>query len=452
MKVENGYVKKKEEELCKYFGYLDDNIEYPKYLEQIILELILEELGIEYSNKENEIEELFNLIPKEIIDKWINTINGLYDRNEKVDYQDIKNEYLAYYFPINTFKIHRLLRDLLQNDLIKVDINIIDIGCGPGAATIGFLEFYKKIAYILKDTKFNISITLLDEDNEFIRIAERFISKYLNTLPKNLLITMHESVNCKINKEFKLKYSYDYIIISNLLNKSEINTEFGILNFIEEIITSIDPKGSILMIEPGQETQCKLLKTIRNYILNKYSNINLYSPCNNIWGEKKLYKCKCFSNGKFKWNKPYIIKQLIKQGLLKKVNEVSFNYIILRKDGKTKYRIDKYDPNYIMLKDIKDYNGKYVNVKGIVRCVIEKPNYLWVSICDGTDILNEDKHYHISIKLGDNNIRKRYYTIMKSMNIGEKIVAKNVKCERMRKYKDSYLLNIEDKTDIKFNY
>ncbi len=44
MKVENGYVKKKEEELCKYFGYLDDNIEYPKYLEQIILELILEEL------------------------------------------------------------------------------------------------------------------------------------------------------------------------------------------------------------------------------------------------------------------------------------------------------------------------------------------------------------------------------------------------------------------------
>ena len=90
MKVENGYVKKKEEELCKYFGYLDDNIEYPKYLEQIILELILEELGIEYSNKENEIEELFNLIPKEIIDKWINTINGLYDRNEKVDYQDIK--------------------------------------------------------------------------------------------------------------------------------------------------------------------------------------------------------------------------------------------------------------------------------------------------------------------------------------------------------------------------
>ena len=61
MKVENGYVKKKEEELCKYFGYLDDNIEYPKYVEQIILELILEELGIEYSNKENEIEELFNL-------------------------------------------------------------------------------------------------------------------------------------------------------------------------------------------------------------------------------------------------------------------------------------------------------------------------------------------------------------------------------------------------------
>lgn len=448
MKVENGYIKLEKGELAKYFGYLDRNIKYPHDLEKIILKLILEELGIKYSDREDKLEELFNLIPKEIIDKWIYIIDGLYNSDKKVDYQDIKNEYLAYYFPINTFKIHRILRDLLQNNLIKVDIDILDIGCGPGSATIGFIEFYKRIASILKDRDFNISITLLDADVQFIKIAEKFISKYLDTLPENLIITMYDSVHCRIDKNFELKYLYDYIIISNLLNGSEIDKGFGTSNFIEEIIASTDDKGAILMIEPGENRQCKRLKIIRNYILNKYSDINLYSPCNNIWGEKSSYECNCFSNGKFKWGKPYIIEELIKQGLSKKVDEVSFNYIILRKDGKSKYEINKYDKNYTMLKDIKDNNGKYVNVKGIVRCVIENENYLWISICDGTDILNDNKHYHISIKLSDKNITNKYYTLMRSMNIGEKIIAKNLKCEQMWKFPQSYLLQINDKTTV----
>lgn len=452
MKVEKGLIKLENGELAKYFGYLENKQQYPEYLEIIILQVILERLGIKYSNLKCELKGLFDLIPKEVIEKWALTIDGLYNDEEKVDYQDIKNEYLAYYFPINTYKIHRLLRDLLQNDLMKVDINILDIGCGPGSATIGFIEFYKNIACVLKDIDFNISITLLDADIEFLKISENIISKYLGILPKNLVITMYDSVQCKIDKSFELKYLYDYIIISNLLNGSEIDKDFDIKHFIKEIIESIEDDGSILIIEPGEIKQCERLKKIRNYILEKYKNINLYSPCNDIWGEKSLYNCKCFTNGKLKWNRPYIIDNLKKQGLRKNVNEVAFNYIILRKDGKVKYTEEKYDDNFTMLIDIKDNEGELVNVKGIVRFVHETPNYLWISICDGSDILSEDKHYYISMKLNDKINMNKYYEVMKYMNIGEKIIVNNVKCEKMRKYNESYLLNINDKTNIEFKY
>ena len=37
------------------------------------------------------------------------------------------------------------------------------------------------------------------------------------------------------------------------------------------------------------------------------------------------------------------------------------------------------------------------------------------------------------------------YKCMKAMNIGEKVTAKNVVCEQMRKYPNSYLLKINNK-------
>ena len=60
----------------------------------------------------------------------------------------------------------------------------------------------------------------------------------------------------------------------------------------------------------------------------------------------------------------------------------------------------------MMLKDIKDNNNNYVSIRGIVRWVMEKGNYLCVSICDGTENLNNDKHYNISIRLNDRDIDK----------------------------------------------
>lgn len=452
MIIENEFIKLEKDELIKYFGYLDRKYECSLEIQKIILKIILERISKQYCESDNSIENLFNLIPDEVLTEWIEKIDNLYNNDKegikKIDYKGIENIYFFYYFPKNIYKIHRLLRDLLQNGLLKVNPNILDIGCGPGSATIGLLEFYTIIANVIKNTKFEITINLLDENEEFIKIAKLFIDKYKKTLPSNLEVRLKFMEQQTIDSKFNIEQLYDYIIISNLLNSFEVEEKFDMCNFIDKVINSIESDGAILIIEPGDKLSCENLKIIRNNILNKYNNINLYSPCNNIWGLDFSYKCTCFSSGSFKWDKPYIIKQLNYKGLVKKSDEISFNYCIFRKDGKLKYEMEKNSDEYTMLKDIKNNDGKTVSVKGIVRSVMSTKNYLFVSICDFSESLDINKHYNISIKHIERIKYKDIYESMKVMNIGERITAKNVVCEKMRIYSNSYLLKINNNTEL----
>ena len=134
--------------------------------------------------------------------------------------------------------------------------------------------------------------------------------------------------------------------------------------------------------------------------------------------------------------------------MIKKVDEVAFNYLILRKDGKKKYKNENEDAKYTKIIDISNSTGQLVNVIGIVRCVIRAANYLWISICDGSDIMSDDKHVHLSINLNNRDIVKKWGDYFESMNIGEKIVAKNLVCIQMGKYKKSYLLEVSNDTEI----
>lgn len=452
MKECNGYVKREENDLNEILGYLENRIEYPKSIEKIILKTLLERKGINYVGDGYDLNNMFKCIPCEYVESWVETINKLYYEEEKVEYNGIEEAYLMYYLPINTYKIHRLLRDLFLNDLILTDVEILDIGCGPGSASIGIIEFYRVLASSAKEIKFNIYIKLLDAEQSFIDIAESCIEKVKKELPENLTVTLRESKQTKIQSNIKLEYMYDLIVISNLLNGSELDDEFDTECFFKEVITSTRDNGSILIIEPGESRQCERLKDIRNKVLCDFEEINIYSPCCDVWSIKDGYKCNCFSTAKLEWERPYVIIKLIEHGLFKSCNSIAFNYLILRKDGKTKYLKNTTNEEFSQIKDLKDNVGKYINVKGVVRCVNRTLKYLFVSICDGSDSMNESKHANLSISLSNAQIMKQYEYVMERMNVGEMIVARNVLCEKMWKYNEGYLLNIGKDSEVEFLY
>ncbi|EOD01163.1 hypothetical protein L21TH_0768 [Caldisalinibacter kiritimatiensis] len=126
--------------------------------------------------------------------------------------------------------------------------------------------------------------------------------------------------------------------------------------------------------------------------------------------------------------------------------------MILKKDSNNKYATIKEANVFTKLKDVYIKENQKINVQGIVRCVMEKPNYLFASICDGTKAMSDDEHVHIALRLDNKNLKDRYYSVLKHMNLGQKIIGKNLKCERMWKYPKSYILIIEEDSDLEFYY
>ena len=74
--------------------------------------------------------------------KLRNSYNELFGKVGETDYHEQSKEYTLRYFPVNFFKIWTPLYDLLTKDQLQPDCTILELGCGPGSSTMGFIEFY----------------------------------------------------------------------------------------------------------------------------------------------------------------------------------------------------------------------------------------------------------------------------------------------------------------------
>lgn len=369
----------------------------------------------------------------------------------KLDYSNIYLSYLLYYLPCNTYKIHRALSDLILNGLLKFKISVFDIGTGPGSIPIGIIDYYIQLAKYNENLKFSVDLTILDAEKKFLDIAESMIFKVKRILPRNLNVNLIGKVNRKIDSNAIFSNKYDIVCMSNLLNMFEVNDNLDKTVLIKNIKGIMENNGSLIIIEPGDDKDCFDFKLLRNSIINN-SVLNLYSPCISLWNKKEEYTCNCFSCAKVLWKKPSIIEQLNLNGLSKNKEDVAYSYFIFRKDNKKKYDDKRISSEYTSLKDLKYEDNKRVKVCGLVRCFKEKNNRYYVSICDGSKEMDELSSVWLAINKDDKDVYNKYGDTLKSMNVGQKIVAKNVIFEKAYKYPESLYLLIDNVTILEFYY
>ncbi|EOD01164.1 hypothetical protein [Caldisalinibacter kiritimatiensis] len=233
MKITNGFIKLEGNEFKTLFNYLDEEIQYPEYLQILILKEFLKSLGLKPRNDDNDLDSLFSMIPIEVLEEIVEVINNLYSIQQKVDYKNIYLPYLIYYLPINTYKVHRLLSDLILRNLLKKDITLLDVGTGPGSVVIGVIEFYKILAKEYSSINFSIQLSILDAEKKFLKIAENLIKEISKDLPRNLSVNIKEVMNIKLDNWFTISGNYDLICTSNVLNRFEIEDNFYISNFFK---------------------------------------------------------------------------------------------------------------------------------------------------------------------------------------------------------------------------
>jgi len=244
--------------------------------------------------------------------------------------EGLRKAYRTYFLPSNLPKIHKPLQELSlhpRDVFAKTKIRVLDIGAGPGTASLGVLTFFSQ-----KERKPQLEFTVVDQVAENLKMAEAL---FLSSRTTHALEASMKTVRSDIaGLGNYLHGHFDVIILSNVMNelfaRDEARTEKRV-NILHDILKrSLADDGSCIIIEPALRETSREMLEVRDDILEQ--GFHVYSPC--------LFSTKCpsLTNPKdwchedIPWDPPALVKEIDKLTGLRK-DSLKFSYLVLRKDG-----------------------------------------------------------------------------------------------------------------------
>ncbi len=244
--------------------------------------------------------------------------------------QRLRQAYLAYFLPSNLSKIHKPLHELSlhpRNLLLKERLRILDIGSGPGTATLGLLDFFSR-----RDKGPRLEFLAIDQVAQNLRDAEELFKtfpqrKYLDASLKTVQSTI-------ANMQLLLVDRFDIIILSNVLNeifahderKYEKRTDLlcGILK------QNLADGGSFIIIEPALRETSRDLLEVRDGLVGR--GFHIYSPCAREGMCPALANPRDWCHEDVSWEPTPLVREIDRLTGLRK-DSLKFSYLILRNDG-----------------------------------------------------------------------------------------------------------------------
>lgn len=300
-----------------------------------------------------------------------------------VDYSKTVTEYSLYYFAVNIFKIWKPLIDLTERNQLKDKMQVLEIGCGPGSSTFGFIEFYRFMALERPNTEFALTFTLIEQHAEFFEMFKRLFGSYKTILPKNLSIYIAETITESVCENIKTtaQTKFNLVMASNVFNCNELNGIKHFKTLMTNLKSHIQNDGSIIVIEPAEKANSVPFLKLRNELDNE-KVLNIFSPCNCMY-EIPHTLCCAFSMARAYIKKSAVLETLKRDGIITNNNPLvhNFQYAIFRKDDLRKYDVIR--KNHDKLCDInKKEVGSRVNI--YAQIVTTAPDHDFLHICDGT--------------------------------------------------------------------
>jgi len=243
----------------------------------------------------------------------------------------LRQAYFLYFIPSNLAKIHLPLRELSLHHktiLSKERLSILDIGSGPGTATLGALDFFSQ-----QGKRPLLQFTAVDQVGENLKDAENLFRSWRDRTGINAsLRTIRSGVEKAMDR--LSGDQYDIIVLSNVLNElfhgdadRVAKRTLFLKNILHRLLT---PDGSCVIIEPALRETSRELLMVGDGLLEE--GFSIYSPC---FGNGK---CPALANPKdwchedVPWDPPEIVKEIDSRIGLRK-DSLKFSYIVLRKDG-----------------------------------------------------------------------------------------------------------------------
>ena len=253
--------------------------------------------------------------------------------------------YVAYFLPSNLPKIERPLAEIALHPERSLgsdgEISFLDLGCGPGTASAGFIDFFFRNLYQGKE-RLNVSITALDRVEANLKEAgfllrelwDGYSSSYAAGCNARLDIKTIKMDLLRLTGSSPARKRHDLIVIANSL----VETAGGAdsierrREFVELLASDyLKETGSLIIIEPALKGSSRDLLMLRDSVLRE-GRINLYSPCltNGPCGALDSRKDWCHEADE--WGAPRIVRELDRLTGFDK-SRLNYSYLVLRKDG-----------------------------------------------------------------------------------------------------------------------
>lgn len=166
--------------------------------------------------------------------------------------------YLAYYLPLNFFKVINILQSHHKKIAVQKSLRILDFGCGPATATFAFLSY-------LKDLKIesNVEVCLVDNQKKILTKSEKLVKTFADQ--NQLKVTVKSFIEIPKDED------YDFIFAINVMN--ELKQDIS-----NVLWSSLKMDGYLLIIEPSHRVSSQRLIRNRERIL-KNNDSHMIGPC-----------------------------------------------------------------------------------------------------------------------------------------------------------------------------
>ncbi len=184
--------------------------------------------------------------------------------------KEYRSAYLLYFTLTNFAKSYKCLNEtwdlssLSNSKQSKMDI--LDLGCGPGTASLACSHFFR-----LKKPKLELQITGIDQNQGILEDAKELFQKLGNS--KHKFQTKQQVISANIN----LGKKYDLIIAANVLNEfRDQNYQYKLCS---NLLNHLKHDGCLIILDPALQKTTRPLMELRNNILRNLKGFKVLSPC-----------------------------------------------------------------------------------------------------------------------------------------------------------------------------
>ncbi len=249
--------------------------------------------------------------------------------------RDLRRAYLLYFFPVNYAKVADLLREMPS--LPVRPLRILDVGSGPGTASLAVLDHLARLGQTGHDGSEAIAV---DRNRQALQEAEALWILLASDRTEKPTYAFRarqaDAERAGAQALWKKEGPFDLVILANSLNELHCSAADPVadrVTMLESLLKALAPDGTLMVIEPALRETTRALHQVRDRLVAK-GPATVYSPCLHERPCPALVREGDWCHEERPWTPPGVIQEIDRAvGFIK--DALKFSYLLLRKDGLT---------------------------------------------------------------------------------------------------------------------